>query len=231
MKCTFLLFFLAVAAYPAAGFASAQEAPGTCSTADCHAAVQAVLPENHMGVEGEDNISSCMQCHLPASETQRDTRVFSAKVHKKHFSEKKLECSYCHIIKKGVSFALPGRESIGIPDEQTMKFLPEITAEWANSPFLAAVHSAKDVACSSCHGNKLPVLDDKPENTICFGCHVSYEELAVITPGKDHASRNPHGSHLGPINCTVCHKAHEVSITYCLTCHTFDMNPIPAGKR
>jgi fumarate reductase flavoprotein subunit len=233
MKCTFLLFFLslAVSAHSAAGFAAAQEPPGACSTADCHADVQAVLPENHMVVEGENNISSCMQCHLPASETLRDTRVFSAKVHKKHFSEKKLECSYCHIIKDDVSFALPGRESIGIPDGQTMKFLPEITAEWANSPFLAAVHSAKDVACSSCHGNKLPLLDDKPANTTCFGCHDSYEELAAKTPGKDHPSRNPHGSHLGPINCTVCHKAHEVSFTYCRTCHTFDMNPIPAGAQ
>ncbi|MDR2670074.1 MAG: cytochrome c3 family protein [Desulfovibrio sp.] len=230
MKYTFLLFFLAVAAYPAVGFATEQEPPGKCST-DCHRDIQAVLPENHMIVEGENNISSCMQCHLPASETLRDTHVFSAKVHKKHFSEKKLECTYCHIIKEGLSFALPGRESIGIPDEQTMKFLPEITAEWAKSPFLAAVHSAKDIACSSCHGNKLPLLDDKPANKVCFGCHADYEELAAKTPGKDHPSRNPHGSHLGPINCTVCHKAHEISATYCLTCHTFDMNPIPAGKQ
>jgi fumarate reductase flavoprotein subunit len=227
------IFLSLAAAVPlTAGIAAAQEPPGKCATADCHADIQRVLPENHMTVEGEDNISSCMQCHLPSSETLRDTRVFSAKVHKKHVSEKKLQCSYCHIIKDGVSFALPGRESIGVPDGQTMEFLPDITAEWAKSPFLAATHSAKDVACSSCHGgDKLPLLDDKPENAACFSCHGSYEELAAKTPGKDHPSRNPHNSHLGPINCTVCHKAHEVSKTYCLDCHKFDMNPIPAGKQ
>ncbi|MDR2054553.1 MAG: cytochrome c3 family protein [Desulfovibrio sp.] len=233
MKHTILHFFLLLAAVIplSAGVAAAQQPLGKCAT-DCHTDIQAVLPKNHMTVEGEDNISSCMQCHLPSSETLKDTRVFSAKVHKKHFGEKKLQCSYCHIIQKGVSFALPGRESIGVPDEQTLGFLPEITAEWAQSPFLSAVHSAKDVACSPCHGvDKLPLLDDKPANNACFACHVSYEQLAAKTPGKDHPTRNPHNSHLGPINCTVCHKAHEVSVNYCLDCHKFDMNPIPAGKQ
>ncbi|MDR2819834.1 MAG: cytochrome c3 family protein [Desulfovibrio sp.] len=223
--------FLAASVIPLmSGIVAAQEPPGKCAT-ECHTDMRTVLPEKHMIVEGEDNISSCMQCHLPSSETRRDTHVFSAKVHKKHFSEKKLECSYCHIIDVGKSFSLPGRESIGVPDEQTMKFLPEITAEWAKSPFLATIHAKKDVACSSCHGDKLPVLDDKPENAVCFKCHGSYEQLAEKTPGKDHISRNPHASHLGVVNCRLCHKAHEASITYCLDCHKFEMNPIPGGKQ
>jgi len=232
MKHIILHFFLlpAAAVLLTAEIAVAREQPGKCAT-DCHTNILDVLPKGHMAVEGEDNISSCMQCHLPSSETLKDTHVFSAKVHKKHFSGKKLQCTYCHIIEENVSFALPGRESIGIPDGETMKFLPEITAEWANSPFLSAIHSAKDIACSSCHGDKLPVLDDSPENQICSTCHGSYKELAAKTPGKDHPSRNPHDSHYeDTIKCGICHKAHEASVIFCLECHKFDMNPIPAGK-
>jgi fumarate reductase flavoprotein subunit len=227
-----LIYFLSLASTMVFTAHTAAAQAGTCASKDCHADIMKVLPEKHMAVEGEDNITSCLQCHIPGTETRRDTHVFSAKVHKKHFSEKKLECSYCHIIDVGKSFSLPGRESIGVPDEQTMKFLPEITAEWADSPFLATIHAKKDIACSSCHGeDTLPVLDDKPENATCFKCHGSYELLAEKTPGKDHVSRNPHASHLGVVNCRLCHKAHEASITYCLDCHNFEMNPIPGGKQ
>ena len=210
--------------------ANAGEPPGSCAVKDCHTDMRTVLPENHMKVEGKDNVSACMQCHLPSSETLKDTHVFSAKIHKKHVMEKKTECSYCHAVQEDLSFTLPGRESIGIPDKETMKFLPDIAAEWAKSPFLAARHARKNVACSSCHGGKLPVLDDKPGNETCFTCHKSYAVLAAKTPGKYHPSRNPHGAHLGSVNCTICHKAHEPSIIYCKNCHKFDMNPIPAGN-
>jgi fumarate reductase flavoprotein subunit len=218
------------------GFASqisaVQNKLGTCATQDCHADVMKVLPEKHMLVEGEDNITSCLQCHIPGTETHRDTHVFSAKIHVNHVSgDIKLQCSYCHVIEEAKSFALPGRSSIGIPDKQTMDALPEIAAEWAGSPYLAATHAKKNIACSSCHGeDTLPVLDDKPGNPVCFKCHGSYEQLAVKTPGLDHPSRNPHASHLGEVNCRLCHKAHEVSFAYCLECHKFPMNPIPGGR-
>ena len=220
----FLVFFLFFASQAAAA------EPGTCATQNCHDSLQAMLPENHMSVEGENNISACMQCHLPAAETLKDTNAFAVAIHKGHAAENKLECSYCHIIKPDVAFSLPGRKSIGVPDEQTLGALPEITAEWATSPYLGAKHAANKLGCAACHGGVLPVLDEKPTNETCLGCHESYEKLAVKTPGLDHPSRNPHNSHLGPINCTVCHKAHEYSIAYCKDCHVFPMNPIPGGK-
>ena len=193
--------------------------------------MQTGLPEKHMAVEGRNNVSACMQCHIPATETLKDTRVFSAKIHRKHFAEKKLQCTHCHDIENDVSFTLPGRKSTGAPDKETLDVLPELTAEWAKSPYLSAIHAAKDIACASCHGNAVPVLDDKPTKETCLGCHKSYAELATKTPGLDHPSRNPHNSHLGPINCTVCHKSHEYSAPYCMNCHKFPMHPIPGGKK
>ncbi|HBL25170.1 MAG TPA: hypothetical protein DDZ40_13815, partial [Deltaproteobacteria bacterium] len=35
----------------------------------------------------------------------------------------------------------------------------------------------------------------------------------------DFPDRNPHKSHLGTIDCVVCHKAHQSSKAYCLDCH------------
>ncbi|HOD76591.1 MAG TPA: carboxyl transferase domain-containing protein, partial [Syntrophorhabdaceae bacterium] len=56
------------------------------------------------------------------------------------------------------------------------------------------------------------------------------EKLAAKTEPKDFPDRNPHKSHLGTINCTVCHKAHAASKTYCLECHkNFNMK-IPFGE-
>jgi len=206
----------------------AEAEPGKCVIKDCHPNMQTCLPEKHMAVKGENNISACRQCHTPASETLKDT--FSAKIHKKHFAEKKLQCAHCHCIENGVSFALPSINSSGAPDKETLDALTDITAEWANSPYLSAIHAAKDITCAACHGNALPLLDDKPTKETCLVCHKSYAELAEKTPGQDHPSRNPHNSHLGPINCTVCHKAHEYSANYCMNCHKFPMRPIPGGK-
>ena len=45
------------------------------------------------------------------------------------------------------------------------------------------------------------------------------EQLVEKTKPAQFADRNPHRSHLGEIACTVCHKAHEASVVYCLDCH------------
>ena len=218
------LFILLICAAPAA---FAQEL-GKC--ADCHADIQEVLPEKHAKVEAED-ISACLKCHQ-APKNPYEAHNFSAAIHKPHLAGAgQLECSSCHLIEVDKTFSLPGRASIGEPDKDTIEFLPEIAETWADSKYLGAIHAAKNVTCSSCHGERLPLLDEKPSNDECFKCHESYEALAAKTPGKDHASRNPHESHLGPINCTVCHKAHQPSVNYCMDCHKlFQMAPIAGAE-
>ena len=77
--------------------------------------------------------------------------------------------------------------------------------------------------CGTCHtkenaigGNAFVV----PKDETCIACHGDYKALAEKT--KD-LRFNPHASHLGDINCTVCHAAHEKPKLACNDCHTFDM--------
>ena len=223
-----IFYFLLILIFILVAPAGAASELGKC--ADCHSNIKDVLPKNHKSTKAAD-ISSCMTCHK-APKAYDEPRPFSAKMHRPHLKgNSKLDCSFCHIIEEDKSFSLPKRKSIGAPDRQTIDALPELGELWADSPYLGTTHANIDIMCSSCHGEELPLLDARPSNDRCLACHDSYETLAAKTPGKDHPSRNPHNSHLGPINCRVCHKAHTASINYCYECHRrFDMHPIPAGK-
>ena len=79
-----------------------------------------------------------------------------------------------------------------------------------------SVHDKMGVACVKCHGDKMP---SKPTQTACLACHGSYAELAKRTATL---KPNPHDSHMGDLECTVCHKAHKQSKVYCNDCHTFE---------
>ncbi len=93
------------------------------------------------------------------------------------------------------------------------------------TPFLADLHKEKKLDCSSCHGKKTVVDDNESVvNNKCIECHGSLEKIAE----KSKHEVNPHKSHLGNINCTVCHHGHTTSWTYCLNCHNFDLK-IPSG--
>ncbi|MDR2381440.1 MAG: cytochrome c3 family protein [Bifidobacteriaceae bacterium] len=57
--------------------------------------------------------------------------------------------------------------------------------------------------------------------TFCLreGCHVeaeSLEELKVVLADQH---RNPHDSHNGTLDCTVCHQTHQQSVMWCTQCH------------
>lgn len=197
---------------------------------DCHPKISTVLPKVHPAIKGE-GIAACLACHKQG-EGKASANAFSARMHAAHAKKgAALDCSACHKVVLDKSFALPGRASIGAADGATLEALREITRGYAEGTNLDSIHARKGIDCAGCHGAALPQLDDKPATARCLACHGSYAELAAKTPGQDHASRNPHRSHLGEINCTVCHKAHQVSETYCLDCHKlFKMKPIPAGK-
>ena len=89
---------------------------------------------------------------------------------------------------------------------------------------LAGFHAALG-GCAVCHDTNAVTAANVPDderalNQKCETCHGDYKALAEKT--KD-LRFNPHASHLGDINCTVCHAAHEKPKLACNDCHTFDM--------
>lgn len=90
---------------------------------------------------------------------------------------------------------------------------------------LAAIHKAKAVDCASCHGKATEVDDNETNvNAKCIECHGPLAEIAK----KNKSHINAHKSHLGQVNCTICHHGHVASRPFCLGCHSFNM-PIPGS--
>ncbi|MGA9347940.1 MAG: cytochrome c3 family protein [Anaerolineae bacterium] len=115
---------------------------------------------------------------------------------------------------------------------------------WESSPFLAQAHAEDNITCLECHeptiqqqvdelkayvqGDfEVPLEERKFPMEFCFGCHepnehTSYEEVIQRTEGLE---LNPHGSHIGEMECRICHKAHRASEDYCAQCH----GPVATG--
>ena len=109
---------------------------------------------------------------------------------------------------------------------------------WQASDLGAHAHAVEDVACLDCHeptvqqqvdelvvyvqGDFAVPLDERQFGTqFCFDCHLpnehtSYEEVIQLTAGLE---PNPHDSHLGQMDCEICHKTHKLSEDYCAQCH------------
>jgi len=105
-----------------------------------------------------------------------------------------------------------------------MALIEKMFASWASSTFTDNLHAKAGIVCSQCHGKELPQIDDTVENGRCLACHGPMDKLAAKTEPGDFKDRNPHKSHLGEINCTVCHHAHAESKVFCLDCHkNFEM--------
>jgi hypothetical protein len=77
----------------------------------------------------------------------------------------------------------------------------------------------------------MPEKGDTVENDRCLACHGPMEKIVAKSTPTDFADRNPHKSHLGEIACTVCHKAHEASVVYCLGCHRLFTMKIQGGSQ
>ncbi len=94
---------------------------------------------------------------------------------------------------------------------------------------LADFHS-KTQECDSCHTPDGKLSDDNLtyENQQCVSCHGTMKEVAEQTK---HEHYNAHDSHFpGELACTSCHGAHEKSMIYCDSCHSFDFN-MPYAKK
>lgn len=90
--------------------------------------------------------------------------------------------------------------------------------------FLADLHGGRQVTCNACHGDKIPAQGAIVANDRCLACHGDDEKLKKKATPPTAASPDPHFSHLGEIDCTLCHRGHTQSRVYCMECHkTFTM--------
>jgi DNA-directed RNA polymerase subunit RPC12/RpoP len=211
------------------GLASEEVKARTVSTKysciNCHRDFTAVLQKGHPPVKGKD-ITACLVCHPPKSTGKPELNAFSARLHRAHqCSKQKLDCLVCHTWQPARIFGLPMQKwTIGKSSRKDMDLLKQIFNSWSSSVFLDALHAKKNVTCKGCHGNTIPISEATIENDRCLSCHGGLEQLTAKTSPLEFPDRNPHKSHLGEINCTVCHHAHRESEVYCLGCHkTFQM--------
>jgi hypothetical protein len=221
-----VLLFSVEEASAAAGTAKATKT----SCLPCHADIMGALPKSHPATKGED-IASCLGCHPPDFSGKAEPRTFSARLHRAHGGEKsKTDCLTCHtwVAKKGFGL-FKQKGSWGMPSKEDYALLKKTVNAWAGSSYLDDLHGRKNVTCSGCHGGQLPREDDTVENSRCLSCHGGAEKLAEKTKNSDDPRQNPHKSHLGGVNCTVCHKSHGKSLVYCLGCHTQFKMKIPGG--
>ena len=85
--------------------------------------------------------------------------------------------------------------------------------------YLADRHIQNDLTCAECHVEKVP--STAPKMDTCLSCHGgSYEELGKAYAGK---MPNPHYTHVGDKECSVCHKGHKAPEFFCNDCHKFKL--------
>ncbi len=109
---------------------------------------------------------------------------------------------------------------------------------WQASDYGAAAHAEQGVTCLNCHEPTtqqqvdelvayvqgdftVPLQQRQFSDDFCFDCHLpnehtSYDEVIQLTAGLE---LNPHDSHLGELDCDLCHKMHRASEDYCAQCH------------
>ena len=201
------------------------------SCATCHPDLSAAVPKGHLPVKGSD-ITACLGCHKPDASGKASKNKVSTGLHRAHVGEgSKVDCMICHTWKPGKSFGLQGQKvSYGSPTKEELKGMKKVFASWKSSGYTDALHAKANIVCGGCHGGAMAKEGDTVENSRCLECHGPMEQLAARSAPKDFPDRNPHKSHLGEINCTVCHKGHAESKTYCLECHSqFKLKQIPGG--
>lgn len=207
-------------------------ATDTTSCKTCHADFLSLIPLAHPAVKGND-LTPCMVCHQPNLPGMEKKNAFATRIHLGHLPpEGEEDCLACHSWSAGKDFGLIGmKESWGAPSQEEMDLLKEIFSSWAACGYMDNLHANASISCGNCHGKELPTFDATVENKQCLKCHGSLDQLEKKTEPVDFKDRNPHKSHLGEINCTVCHKAHSESKAYCLECHQqFKMTIKGAGN-
>ena len=92
----------------------------------------------------------------------------------------------------------------------------------AAPPFLADKHKVAGIGCDGCHKQNPP--KEQAPTLVCNKCHGDQTKLAERT---QKVIPNPHDSHLGNVECGLCHHGHKKSEDYCSTCHDFGYYKVP----
>lgn len=201
------------------------------SCVSCHADLSGILPKEHPPAKGA-GIGACLGCHKPDAAGKPRKNVFSSAIHRAHNGQDgKMDCMMCHTWTPGKRFSLVGAKvSFGAPSKDELQEMKTIVTSWTKSGYTDSLHGKANVFCGGCHGSPIPREGDTVANNRCLACHGPIEKLAARSAPQDFPDRNPHKSHLGEIDCTVCHKGHAESKTYCLDCHKlFKFKKIPGG--
>jgi len=105
-----------------------------------------------------------------------------------------------------------------------VSFTPTISSA-EQTKQLAEKHAEQGLTCTDCHGS---FNEPAAKVDSCLGCHDGYKGMAERTKTEGNglylSNANPHGSHLGNVECTECHKAHTRPVTNTCEdrCHTFN---------
>jgi cytochrome c nitrite reductase small subunit len=106
---------------------------------------------------------------------------------------------------------------------------------WNDSNLLANKHAAEGEECHDCHEPNLSTQIDEGIKFVtgnyedpleerefpredCLECHDDFESIKAAT---NYEYSNPHDSHNGEQECTLCHKMHKKSEVMCAQCHYF----------
>jgi len=79
---------------------------------------------------------------------------------------------------------------------------------------LSHSHQLNRVTCAECHGMTKPAKP--PEQKKCLSCHADYKKIVIET---DKTLPSPHDSHMGDLDCGLCHHQHSKSENFCSQCH------------
>ena len=84
---------------------------------------------------------------------------------------------------------------------------------WGTLP-LGHIHLLSAITCTVCHGPARPA--QPPESPKCLSCHPDYKNAALQA---NKTLTNPHDSHMGDLDCELCHHQHSKSDNFCSQCH------------
>ncbi|MGB9791807.1 MAG: cytochrome c3 family protein [Thermacetogeniaceae bacterium] len=107
---------------------------------------------------------------------------------------------------------------------------------WKSGELLANKHAAAGVKCLDCHHKSYlekaqeglryvtgsyskPLKEITFTREQCLKCHG--KDFSKVVAATSYKESNPHDSHLGEMDCTLCHKMHKKSKVYCAQCHEF----------
>jgi hypothetical protein len=79
---------------------------------------------------------------------------------------------------------------------------------------LSHSHQLNGMTCADCHGLTRPAKS--PEQKKCLSCHADDRKITIQT---DKTLPPPHDSHMGDLDCGLCHHQHSKSANFCSQCH------------